>query len=288
MKLYKYMTLERGIQVLGDGLLRFTQPTAFNDPFELNPSFDLMSKADLAALPNVPDKPSMKYLTPEALQSMFAAVKPGLQTLIDSHAGEEGTYSLPNNDLARLTLDKKYGVICLTESPENLLMWSHYGRSHYGVALQFDTKHPFLAQDKPDGELGSLAAVEYSDERPILSHSTLHSPLVLYRKSNAWAYEKEWRLLKLLGDADEKREATPFPIFLFKVPFEAITGIVLGVNMSHEQRVQLMQLCQREDLKHVEIFQTRLSDAKYELEMQPSINGQYPPEALQGIICTTR
>lgn len=288
MKLYKYMTLERGIQVLGDGLLRFTQPTAFNDPFELNPSFDLMSKAELAALPDVPDKPGMKYLTPEALQSMFAAVMPGLQTLMESHAGQEGAYSLRNNDLAQLTLDQKYGVICLTESPDNLLMWSHYGHSHFGVALQFDVSHPFFSQERPEGELGNLAAVEYSDERPILSHSTLHSPVVLYRKSTAWSYEKEWRMLKQLVEADEKIETMPFPIYLFRVPFQAITGIVLGVSMAHEQRVQVMELCQQEHLKHVEIFQTRLSDDKYELEMHPPIDGRYPPEALQGRVCTAR
>jgi hypothetical protein len=288
VKLYKYMALDRGKQILDDGLLRFSQPRAFNDPFELNPSFDLMSKADLAALPDVPGKPGMKYLTPEAMQSMFAAVMPGLQMLVTSHEGQEGSYALRNNDLAQLTLDQKYGLICLTESPDNLLMWSHYGDSHFGVALQFDTSHAFFNHEGPEAELFRLAPVEYNDERPILSHSTLHSPVALHRKSTAWSYEREWRMLRHLIEADQKIEAATLPIYLFQIPFEAITGIVLGANMAHEQRVEFMEQCQLDQLKHIEIFQTRLSDNKYELEMHPPIDGIYPPDAWQSKICSAR
>ena len=38
MKLYKYVSLER-IDILENSLLRFTQPSTFNDPFEMKPIF---------------------------------------------------------------------------------------------------------------------------------------------------------------------------------------------------------------------------------------------------------
>lgn len=38
MSLYKYLTSESLLRVL-DGTIRFTQPKAFNDPFELLPEF---------------------------------------------------------------------------------------------------------------------------------------------------------------------------------------------------------------------------------------------------------
>ena len=36
MPLYKYLTVENALRVL-DGTVRFTQPGAFNDPFEMVP-----------------------------------------------------------------------------------------------------------------------------------------------------------------------------------------------------------------------------------------------------------
>ena len=46
--LYKYFPIERQ-DVLRNGLVRFTQPGDFNDPFELHPSYDLMSKPPQSA-----------------------------------------------------------------------------------------------------------------------------------------------------------------------------------------------------------------------------------------------
>lgn len=39
MKLFKYLTESR-TSILRDGLIRFTPPQAFNDPFELKPCVD--------------------------------------------------------------------------------------------------------------------------------------------------------------------------------------------------------------------------------------------------------
>jgi hypothetical protein len=288
MKLYKYMTEERASQFLTDGMLRYSQPSAFNDPFELNPSFDLMSKADLAALPDVPDQPGMKYLTPEAMQAMLSAVMPGIERVVGQHAGQEGAYSLSNNDLAQQTLDQKYGILCLTEAHDDLLMWAHYGASHRGVAIQFETEHPYFAQDDLGIGCKNPAPIEYQNDRPILSYSTLHSPKLLFRKSTCWSYEREWRQIRLLANAETVIQAEPFPVHLYRVPPDAITGIVIGVNVAHDRRVKLMQLCAEDHLKHVQIFQTRLHDNEYRLETHPPVDGIYPPDHLQGKICTAR
>jgi Protein of unknown function (DUF2971) len=288
MKLYKYMTEDRARQFLTDGLLRYSQPSAFNDPFELNPSFDLMSKADLAALPDVPDKPGMKYLTPEAVYAMFSAVMPGMERVISKHGDQEGAYALRNNDLAQQTLDQKYGILCLTESHDDLLMWAHYGASHNGVAVQFDLGHPYFAQDDLGIGCTNPASIEYQNERPVLSHSTLHSPELLFRKSKCWSYEREWRHIKLLETADTVVQADPFPVHLFRVPHDAISGIVIGVNVVDDRRVALMKLCAESHLSHVQIFQTRLHNDEYRLETDPPIDGKYPPDYFQAKICKAR
>ena len=43
--LYKYVSLARR-SILEDGLIRFSQPSVFNDPFDLNPCFSLMADED--------------------------------------------------------------------------------------------------------------------------------------------------------------------------------------------------------------------------------------------------
>ena len=55
LMLYKYVTFERK-DILENQLIRFTQPGCFNDPFEMHPSFDLMSKAGIVRCQGIQDE----------------------------------------------------------------------------------------------------------------------------------------------------------------------------------------------------------------------------------------
>jgi Protein of unknown function (DUF2971) len=282
------MSLSSAARLLTEGCVRFTQPGDFNDPFEMNPSFDLMSKQDLAALPDAPESPGMKILTPEALQSMLQAIQPGLQRAMSQHTGHEGAFSLRNNDLAQYTLDAEFGVLCLSETADNLLMWAHYADNHRGVTIQFESEHTFFSEGELGFDLPNSGRVEYADKRPILSHSNLRSPRLLFRKSPEWSYEKEWRFIKKLSDADRVVEGTPHAIHLFGIPPEVITGIVIGCGAAHEDRVHIMELAQTPPLSAITIYQTRLHDEKYELEIHPPLDGRVDPMAVNGRICSAR
>jgi Protein of unknown function (DUF2971) len=290
--IYKYFSLERR-DVLENLLIRFTQPGDFNDPFELHPSFDLMSKADIAALPEAPghentQRTKAKVLTPEVLQQMFSVLMPGIQRTMAETVQDEGTYSLNNNKIARSVFDSKYGILCLTKDPDNLLMWAHYANNHNGFVLQFDEEHPFFAPYYFDQQEFLLTQVEYTNNRPVLSYSTLHSQFVYYRKSPCWSYENEWRLIRPLSDAKKIIEHSIYPRALFQIPADAIKGIIIGVSVTHPDRIELLNLLKRVDLEHIAIFQTRLSDESYTLEIHPPLNGKYPPDALSGKICESR
>jgi Protein of unknown function (DUF2971) len=290
--IYKYFPLERR-DVLENLLIRFTQPGDFNDPFELHPSFDLMSKTDIAALHEAPGQENnhsnkARVLTPEALQQMFSVLMPGIQRTMAETVQGEGTYSLDNNKIARSVFDSKYGILCLTKDPDNLLMWAHYANNHNGFILQFDEEHPFFTPYYFDKQEFLLTQVEYTNNRPALSYSTLHSPSVYYRKSPCWFYENEWRLIRPLSDANKIIEHARYPRALFEIPPDAIKGIIIGVSVTHPDRVELFNLLKRVDLEHIAIFQTRLSDESYTLEIHPPLNGKYPADALSGKICEAR
>jgi hypothetical protein len=283
LKLYKYLGFDSAVRLLKQGAVRFTPATAFNDPFELNPSFDLMSKEDISRLPDDPNNPGQKLFSQDAMTEMFAALGPGIQRAMAQHAGQSGHFALRNNEIAQFTLDSIFGILCLTECPDSLLMWAHYADNHNGVAIQFDSNHPFLSTEHSSG-----GPVNYLDERPVLSYSNINSPDLFFRKSTEWAYEREWRFIRRLADADQVVGAEPSPIHLFGLPPDLITGVIIGVGVSHEKRVEMMQICSTPPLEHVTIFQTRLCDKSYKLEVHPPLDGKISQGAISGEICGAR
>jgi hypothetical protein len=290
--LYKYFPIERR-DVLERQLVRFTQPGDFNDPFELHPSYDLMSQADIAALPEAPGQegtegPKMRLLTPEAMQAMIAAVLPGLQKQIAQRAGQEGAYLIDNNRLAQATFDSKFGILCLTEYPDSLLMWAHYANNHNGFVIQFDETHDFFSPTTQEGKVLQLTKVEYSAQRPILSYSSINSPSVYYRKSPEWAYESEWRIIKPLSGAKSTLAHQEYPRFLFELPPTAVKGVIVGLSVPNPARLELFELLVQPQWKHVTVFQTALNKNEYKLDIHPPISGEYPPEALRFVICEAR
>lgn len=290
--LYKYVSFDR-IDILKNGLIRLTQPGDFNDPFELHPSFDLMSRADIAALPDAPETDAtgrnMKILTPEALQQMFAALAPGFSKVISDLPQDGGAYALNNNTIARSTLDSKFGILSLSESHDNLLMWAHYADNHRGFVIQFDETHPFFKGEEIVPGLPRLSKVEYNDTRPVLSYSTLESPQIFFRKSPAWELECEVRLIRPLSEARKVSDKNPYLIHLFEIPFEAITGVVTGALMGHEQYVELMNLCaETPELKHIKRYHMQLCKDEYRLLTTPRIDGIIDQDAVNGRVVSAR
>jgi hypothetical protein len=81
------------------------------------------------------------------------------------------------------------GVLCLTEVPDDLLMWGHYAHSHQGVCLGFKTNsQPLMLAQR----------VHYGEERPIWRRFArdFKTAIVeaLSTKALAWEYEREWRI----------------------------------------------------------------------------------------------
>ncbi len=149
------------------GRIYFPTPSKFNDPFELS------------AKVNISTSPLLKHLNArekEEVQRIFRLRTPAA-------VSEEWR--------------EKIGILCLTEDPLNILMWSHYAQNHTGICIGFDT-----------GELPFSGAqqVIYSEERPKAEFDSDSETLierVLLTKSQHWKYEREWRILKRTIEADE-------------------------------------------------------------------------------------
>lgn len=98
----------------------------------------------------------------------------------------------------QLNIDR--GVICMSESWQNPLMWAHYADSYQGIVLGFDVDE------------GVFTKVQYINSRPTLedfgitqldeiTKEIFHKLIIL--KAKGWSYEKERRAFVALTDADQ-------------------------------------------------------------------------------------
>ena len=110
--------------------------------------------------------------------------------------------------------------------------------------------------------------MSYSETRPVINEPfDENSPEVdiLFTKNNDWAYEREWRIVRFLKDADSNPEPG---IFLFEVPPEAIKDVVFGCR-SEESLVNSIQqiVSTNEKLRHLRFRKARLSQNSYSLDI---------------------
>ena len=167
---------------------------------------------------------------------------------------------------------KNTGIFCATKNNSNLLMWAHYAERHNGVVLGF----------RPDVEKDSflrlLVPVVYSDQRPQFYDSMVNwkseedevkqqqigakiTRLMLYSKSDQWAYEEELRLA-IPSEVKEGEAAS----FLKYYPNELVE-IYFGCRMPDEIKSELIYLAKKLN-PTIRTFSARLAKRVYDLEFE--------------------
>lgn len=246
MPLYKYVTHTTAINILEKRTIRFTQPCAFNDPFEFLPQFIRRGK-------------SLSHIEGKFEFSLNAPCREGI--LISSC----GDLSEANNDeAARVllqSLSERVGVLCLTRNPLNLLMWAHYCGDHKGAVIELDEEHPFFTNTFP---------VVYSKKRPIYELSDFMGTTVpladFYVKSDIWDYEQEVRISKPLNRAkDVSTQNNEEPVFVYDLPPECILGVTLGSRMNDESKQKIWGLVKD---THIYLEQAVIANWNFELRKE--------------------
>lgn len=239
MILYKYLPPLR-IDTLQERRIRFTQPADFNDPFEFRPPINSAAKAEevrahleqnfesLVATELAKYGRLVESIPRDLLAQLLTAQKPHLPELYQLLEAS----MLPNVSSA---LDgffnSKVGVLCLSEVRDLLLMWGHYTDSHRGFVIGFDSNNSFFSQRRSEhDEFGYLRQVDYRLQRPKVVLTDTSSEVWFQTKSEVWSYEKEWRMLRVLSDADDRIDVAPFPISLFEFPSDAVVEIIIGMQ----------------------------------------------------------
>ncbi len=277
MNLYKYLSEDR-ISILKDGLIRFTQPQAFNDPFEFKPhvtgigsdayledsfnqSYEAIYREEYE---NQPDERKARISLDEF--SKFAEL---MRSAVFKSFKNSSTVVAPMlKNIMHEVFENNIGVLSLTEWSDNLLMWAHYANSHQGFVVEFDGAHEFFNRRRSEhDELQFLRKVEYSKTRPNFALSELEDLSVFLAKGDDWSYEQEWRMLLALRDADKIIKSEPYDIHLFQIPFSAFTSILIGARAEPEIRSQIVEtINQNKALSHVNVVEMCTNDKHFKLE----------------------
>jgi hypothetical protein len=262
--LYKYLSPAR-LSVIDNFMIRFTQPSQLNDPFESALLIDISSYD--------------AYETSEAMIEQLA-LEVECETeeeriQLEAAKAEMRQYAkdllLPHKvgkDLAE-HLDRAQGVLSLSRTNDSLLMWAHYSDSHRGYAIGVDEKHPFFSRKDNTGEPTKIQNVIYTSRRVLVDpRSPDFAQRMLCYKSLEWAYEEEVRVFTTFSrDFSDFEKHKVDQIHLFALPRDCIKEIYIGANASPETRAAILATVDRRKLD-VKVFEAYVADDRYALNFR--------------------
>lgn len=169
-------------------------------------------------------------------------------------------------------LIKTTRILCLSETSDNLLMWSHYADSHKGFVVEFNTEHSFFNQKRSNkDEFGHLRKVNYVSEIPKLDPLCDEKIDYFLTKSSEWEYEKEWRMLHLQAHSSLTINSENSKYNLYKFPSAAVKSIILGCKISPEFEKEIVKLLKTsERYQHVAIYKAKRHEGSFKLLITPA------------------
>lgn len=276
MAYFKYVSPDR-LDVLTTRKIRYTQVSALNDPFEALPAIHLAIPQD--DYKNFARKEIRKHTrnlpgtSPKQRKSIRRDL---LRKAMEDYSAEDGDQAASHyQQKVRRITDSTTGILCLSKVPDNILMWSHYADSHRGLVIEFDSKHKYFTYGTQE--------VRYSKDRPaMLLNDTNPSAEIMTTKSIDWKYEQEVRRSESLVSehimlpeggridlAPHDAIENPEEIYLFNLPNDLITGVVLGWKSTVQFREEVRKAALSIGIKPTKIRQAIPSKHEYKVDVVP-------------------
>ena len=215
--LFRYDVIKPSrIQTLAKGEIHLSAPSMFNDKYDTKGIYysDIFLKSVYERF----------KVTPPEFQGMF-------DTLLDNYY-------------------EHCGIACLTEDRDNYPMWWSYADDYKGYCIEYDFEtlintspqdtndlHPIMYLDEKfnfDNLLIALTDDIKADEPAVTPAMIIFHTFLGTMKHISWAYEKEWRYIKLLMQGNISMPAK-------------VKAIYLGCNFEKENIPQLETIAKEQN-----------------------------------------
>ena len=232
-------SLEFTRQIVVENKIYLASPTEFNDPFDTLPNvvLDRSLERQRAYFRRLTRKYRPDLSRSERLR--FAA----------------GFMELPpqarRSHLRDGLIETAHGMaVCsFAETPNEVLMWSHYAQNPTGICLRFGTGSEFFRASLP-------LQIAYADERPTYNPIVPGSPTdlidLVLTKARFWSYEREWRIVETRGRG------------IRSIPPEALEAVYFGCRTSEEHKRLIRTWIAQRGLS-LELFQGEAAEDTFDL-----------------------
>jgi len=254
LKLYKYLKYEDGAKaILGYGTMKFSRYDEFNDPFDCQVSYDIKDSIDYARtrhdlLKIVGEK---LKLSPAERISKKSIILRNIEKSILSGEYHHG-------------LLKKIGICCFSQTPDNILMWSHYAHNHTGIVIEFTTDQDKSIELYDAERLLVGYPVIYKSDMPRVSIRNGQDGFdafqqVLLTKSDNWKYESEFRVLSVIQGPG-----------IHSFDHKLISKVILGAKMDPDEKVQInnqINIINQSKGLNIQVSEAKMSSDRYEISI---------------------
>lgn len=250
--LYRYMKVDEYLEkLIVSHEIGFASPSTFNDPFDCKihlswDKFKTTERSYIEKILNLADPPFSQDEKNFHLDKMLRS------------EGEFEKYMHRAQSLFRGGVND-FSVLCLSEEPNNILLWSHYATKHQGVCVRF------LNPGKLFNEV--LLKVDYSQDVSLIDFLAPKETYVaayikaLRTKAEQWAYEHEWRVIVPTGAMGlsllNGYYSHPFPE-------NPIDRVILGSQTDQKDRQKISAWIGQQN---IELVQAEEVEGKFQLRI---------------------
>jgi hypothetical protein len=251
--------------------ISLTPPKYLNDPFEF------------AVTREAPDQRELEQLFDLSVEQGYEASPAEYKAAVSFAAFKESKDKIRASWISRVTSDsfrdaepqemqehlsQLFGVVCLTELPDNLLMWSHYTEPYRGFVAEFvcDREHTTYVPRARGTPFGPGFKVMYETELPVFRRGFSNAAQCLCTKSQHWSYEQEWRVIRLLATADFTEETTGYRFLRFSPA--SLQRVICGHRMAEENKKQVLAMIRNDKLSNLRIQTAYPNKSKQTVEFR--------------------
>lgn len=284
---FKYVSFNTALRTITTKSFRWSSPLNFNDPFDHQTGFDMKLNDEIfnSALMKSIEKIIFdeEYMTtPPTTQfgagllqlrnirhrlDKVSILKDLEKTIPEVIANFKTLNSDLNKEITNLLCHSR--IFCVSETNDNIVMWSHYAEKHQGVVFKLKcideidnsllvAKKVFYSNDFVPFPASDEYARHLTEEQLIDMTKLMWD--IAYIKHSDWSYEKEWRVhISLLDEP----QGDGYSIYTENAA--VFESVYLGCRMSQENRQHILIMI-RKFLPNIKVFQAIKNDKTFELE----------------------